>query len=169
MKIVIQTQHKENYAWNEDGTLGTGADAYWKFKGGDTYVVKCSFAEAADADFRKSALAAVSSESDAFIEYVIDWEIIDDADYIESQHVQEWETPIYMWHDGDGWFCHKVTPNEEFGYMRSEISKKYETWVLSQDGERSEYQSSFEMVNGHIIAYADLEDWFKVYGPKVAA
>ena len=38
-KLVIQTQHKENYAWGEDGSLGTGADAYWKFKGGDTYVV----------------------------------------------------------------------------------------------------------------------------------
>ena len=26
--------------WNEDGSLGTNNDAYWKFKGGDTYVVE---------------------------------------------------------------------------------------------------------------------------------
>ena len=39
MKVVIFTQVYENYAWREDGTLGTGTEAYWKAKGGDEYVV----------------------------------------------------------------------------------------------------------------------------------
>jgi len=169
MKIVIQTQHKENYAWNEDGSLGTGENAYWKFKGGDTYIVKCAFSEACDAEFRKSALDAVTSESDGFIEYVLDWQIIDDADFVESDHVEEWETPTYMWFDGDAWVCHKVTKNDEFGHMRFEISKKYETWVQSQDGERSEYELSFEMINGNYVLHEDLEEWIKVYAPKEAA
>jgi len=39
-KLIIQTQVMENYAWREDGSLGVGADAYWKFKGGSDYVVK---------------------------------------------------------------------------------------------------------------------------------
>ena len=38
MKIVIQTQHRENYAFDENGNLGTGENAYWKFKRGDTVV-----------------------------------------------------------------------------------------------------------------------------------
>ena len=80
---------------------------------------------------------------------------------VESNHVESWEAPTYMWFDGDAWVCHKVTPNEEFGYMRSEISKKYETWVQSQGGERSEYASSFEMVNGEQVLYADLNEWFE--------
>ncbi len=38
-KLLITTQVYENYAWREDGSLGTGADAYWKAKGGSDYVV----------------------------------------------------------------------------------------------------------------------------------
>ena len=39
-KLLITTQVFENYAWREDGSLGTGADAYWKPKGGSDYVVR---------------------------------------------------------------------------------------------------------------------------------
>ena len=39
-KLLITTQVYENYAWDENGNLGKGADAYWKAKGGSDYVVK---------------------------------------------------------------------------------------------------------------------------------
>ena len=39
-KLLIVTQVYENYAWREDGTIGTGVDAYFKPKGGDEYVVR---------------------------------------------------------------------------------------------------------------------------------
>lgn len=39
MKALITTQVYENYAWREDGTMGTGPDSWWKPKGGDEYVV----------------------------------------------------------------------------------------------------------------------------------
>ena len=39
MMIVIETQRYENYAWNPDGTIGTGPDAYWKAKGGSSYKI----------------------------------------------------------------------------------------------------------------------------------
>ena len=39
-KLLIQTQVFENYAWREDGSLGVGAEAYWKAKGGSDYVVR---------------------------------------------------------------------------------------------------------------------------------
>jgi hypothetical protein len=45
-KIYIQTQDYENYAWNEDGSLGVGAEAYWKAKGGrDIFVPVPGFRE----------------------------------------------------------------------------------------------------------------------------
>ena len=37
MMLVIETQYLENYAWLPEGGIGTGADAYWKTKGGSTY------------------------------------------------------------------------------------------------------------------------------------
>ena len=39
MMLVIETQVHENYAWNEDGSIGTGPDAYWKAKGGRSYKI----------------------------------------------------------------------------------------------------------------------------------
>lgn len=39
MMLVIETQCYENYAWNEDGSIGTGPDAYWKAKGGQSYKI----------------------------------------------------------------------------------------------------------------------------------
>jgi hypothetical protein len=39
MKALFTTQVYENYAWREDGTIGTGTESYWKAKGGDEYVV----------------------------------------------------------------------------------------------------------------------------------
>lgn len=39
MILVIETQCYENYAWNEDGSIGTGPDAYWKAKGGRSYKI----------------------------------------------------------------------------------------------------------------------------------
>ena len=39
MMLVISTQCYENYAWNEDGSIGTGPDAYWKAKGGSEYKI----------------------------------------------------------------------------------------------------------------------------------
>jgi hypothetical protein len=39
MMLVIETQCYENYAWNQDGSIGTGPDAYWKAKGGSCYKI----------------------------------------------------------------------------------------------------------------------------------
>ena len=39
MILVIETQIHENYAWDEDGNIGTGPNAYWKAKGGQSYKI----------------------------------------------------------------------------------------------------------------------------------
>lgn len=79
MKLLIQTQIYENYAWREDGTLGTGADAYWKAKGGSDYVVR---------NFKGDATAVVMAvrdqvecDNDAYRESIIDFTVVAD-DYL---------------------------------------------------------------------------------------
>ena len=80
-KLLIQTQVYENYAWREDGSLGTGADAYWKAKGGNDYVLK-NFQ-----DFNRVSevvmvlRSKIEHDDDAFREHIIDWEIVAD-DYL---------------------------------------------------------------------------------------
>ena len=39
MKLVIQTQYKENYSAHNEDWVGPSENDHWKFKGGETYVV----------------------------------------------------------------------------------------------------------------------------------
>jgi hypothetical protein len=79
-KLLIQTQVLENYAWREDGSLGTGADAYWKAKGGSDYVVKNVDVNRA-AEIATWAAGQIEQDNEAFREYIIGWEVVAD-DYL---------------------------------------------------------------------------------------
>ena len=79
-KLLILTQVYENYAWNEDGSIGTGVDAYWKAKGGSEYVVKNVNLGEIYALVEK-ATATVEEANDYFRETVVGWEIVED-DYL---------------------------------------------------------------------------------------
>jgi len=80
-KLLITTQVYENYAWDADGNLGTGANAHWKAKGGSDYVVKnvdeCDMV--LDIVYRASRL--IEFDNDACREEVIGWKIVAD-DYL---------------------------------------------------------------------------------------
>jgi len=79
-KLLIQTQVFENYAWNEDGSLGTGENAYWKAKGGSDYVVKNVDVNRA-AEIATWAAGQIEQDNEAFREYIIGWEVVAD-DYL---------------------------------------------------------------------------------------
>jgi hypothetical protein len=79
-KLLITTQVYENYAWREDGSLGTGADAYWKAKGGNDYVVRNIDINRAR-ELADAATREIEQANDYFTETVIGWEIVED-DYL---------------------------------------------------------------------------------------
>ena len=94
-KLLIQTQVMENYAWREDGSLGTGCDAYWKFKGGSDYVIRnvdaCDMIEV----IVDRARAQIEVDNDAFREYIIGWWIVPDNHLTDFERSQlEWEGSI---------------------------------------------------------------------------
>jgi hypothetical protein len=81
-KLLITTQVYENYAWREDGTLGIGADAYWKAKGGNEYVIK-QF-RGGDEAATKMVMAIrdrIEESNDGYREHIVDWEVVAD-DYL---------------------------------------------------------------------------------------
>ena len=89
-------------------------------------------------------------------EYIIGSQLIDDIDYVESNHVEPWETPTYYMPIGDGTFEGlRITENGEFGYMRSEIKKRYGSWI-QVDGEQTQFKSEFELTDGTKCLYKDL-------------
>jgi hypothetical protein len=89
-KLLIITQVYENYAWNEDGSLGTGDNAYWKAKGGSDYVVK-NFRDFDRVVETVNALRPqIEQDNDAFREHIIGWEVVAD-DYLTDFERSQWE------------------------------------------------------------------------------
>jgi len=90
MKIVLDTQHRENYGAHD--WSGTGAcPQYWKSKGGTTYVMEnVTVEQSQDKAFWDSFRSAVTSCSDAFAEYVIGENLLDDC---EDVPCEDWEAP----------------------------------------------------------------------------
>ena len=82
MKLLITTQVYENYAWNEDGSIGTGDSAYWKAKGGSDYVIRnfdpTRYAPGIVVELVRSK---VESDSDYVREHILDWSVVED-DYL---------------------------------------------------------------------------------------
>jgi len=78
MKVVIFTQVYENYAWREDGTLGTGTEAYWKAKGGDEYVVTGIWDEEEATTAVMVLRDQIEKATDAYTETIVDWKLLDE-------------------------------------------------------------------------------------------
>ena len=102
--ILVQTQYLENYgAHSEDGKHESG-NAYWKFKGGEEYLVYGCGDRAANA---MALVAALCMRNDLYMkEYPIGYEVVDAdyqpeeewrADYIKCIHIDKKET----WKKGD--------------------------------------------------------------------
>ena len=94
-KLLIQTQVYENYAWDENGNLGTGDKAYWKAKGGSDYVVK-NFKKFNKVTETVMALRSkIEQDNDAFREHIIGWEVVADDYLTEFERSQlEYEGKI---------------------------------------------------------------------------
>jgi hypothetical protein len=96
MKIIISTQCYENYAWNEDGTLGVGENAYWKAKGGSDYIIEnVPVVFAANGDVQAFVRDFVDRNEiecygEGYREHVIGWSIEDDdfVTWFEAQQLE---------------------------------------------------------------------------------
>ena len=80
MKAIFYTQVYENYAIREDGTVGTGDDAYFKAKGSDEYVVR-NVNRSEMPRILAEVRAKVEVSNDYFRENVVDFELVED-DYL---------------------------------------------------------------------------------------
>lgn len=140
MKLVIQTQIRENYAAHN----GFDGEYYWKCKGGNTYVVE-NLSAASCLKIKEEGVptlkALITEMNDYYEEYILDWSFEDD----DATVCEEWETPIVLAWVGGRWTATRTVMNDEYGYMRMEISKKLESWDLMMGGERENYKVLYEI------------------------
>lgn len=95
IRIVFQTQYLENYGahcWDGEGEC----PQRWKPKGGATYVVPCTPEQLADVEWYNAVENGIAKRNDYEQEYIIGTSIVDAIDFVESDHVEFWEAPIYV-------------------------------------------------------------------------
>ena len=80
MKVFVFTQVYENYAWREDGTIGTGAEAYWKAKGGNEYVITGIWDEEEATVAVMAMRDQIETANDYMTETIIDFQLADNED-----------------------------------------------------------------------------------------
>ena len=160
-KLVIQTQHKENYGahdWDGKGSC----PQYWKMKGGNTYVIENlrtrSINKITDSGI-PTLSCLLESKSDMFEEYIIDWEIVGDNAVV----CDDWESPIVLTFDSETllWCATQITDNTQSGgYLRKEICTRTETFTLGRGGEQNDYTNQYTMEDGQVLQYSELSKWF---------
>ena len=131
IRVVFQTQYRENYGahdWDGEGEC----PQYWKSKGGSTYIVSATAAEIADSQWWDMVTKCISHSSEYSVEYVISETVVDAIDFVESDHVEEWEEPTYAQSAGD---CLHCTRESKSFFDLTPVSKS--TWIQHQDGEQT--------------------------------
>lgn len=148
MKIVINTQIRENY--------GSSDKPYWKFKGGDTYIVPNLTVEQTlkikDTGI-PTLTALIESFDTMFEEYVQNWSILDD----DVAVTEPWETPYNLYWEGNRWVARRAVQNDEYGYMRVEVESKIEKYDMLMGGDRENYRATYVMRNGDVVDSKDVE------------
>ena len=151
--LVIQTQHRENYAAHNEGYKHGIDEAHWKFKGGSTYFVT----DLTDANINSivangipTLTKLIEDKNEAFEEYIIDWEIRDLGKNGDGKGpiCEPWETPIEFYWD-NVWKCRTHhTPDPEYAHWNRAIIGKAEQWTPLAEGDRKDYAVQYKTKNG---------------------
>jgi hypothetical protein len=149
MKIVIQTQVRENYGAHDWDGKGECPER-WKFKGGETYVVP-NLTPAQAARVQEEGIptltALIESRSEGFEEYILGFSVAEDGDAV----CEPWETPFELFWEQNRWVARRVVKNDEYGYMRREVAAKTEEYVMHMGGERADYQVMYTLRDGRVL------------------
>ena len=129
IRVIFHTQFRENYGahnWDGEGEC----PQHWKSKGGSTYIVSATPAEIADSEWWEDVSFCISHSSEYSAEYIISESVVDAIDFVESDHVEEWEEPIHAVLSGDALHC---TRESKSFFDLTPVAKR--TWIQFQEGD----------------------------------
>ena len=135
MKLVINTQYRENYGahdWDGEGEC----PQYWKSKGGSEYVIEniSYFDVLHGGDLVDSVRDLIEYSNEASLEYIIDWEVVGDAE-VTWEH---WQAPWFLKKEDGKWVAtrrptHWTIPVEETFTMLPQGGRENYGYVGLQD------------------------------------
>lgn len=143
MKIVVQTQHRENYAAH-DGFTG---DYHWKCKGGETYILEGVTVEQAQDHMIWDLLKDHIAHFDDYSEEIVRGMYLEDDCEPNSNFHEEWESPVILMLRDDNTFAAKRITNPEYTGEWGEYVQKRETWI-QREGVRDDYTLIYERNDG---------------------
>lgn len=150
MKLVIHTQHQENY--------GDSKTPFWKFKGGNVYIVN-SLTERNIKNIKEKGIPTlrglIESSNSGFIETVVSAQVVNDSAITHD----EWETPWMLSYEDGKWVAKRTVMND--GMFREGIESKTEQYDMLPNGERTNYKAVFVLDNGRNMTYDQLTEYFK--------
>ena len=152
MKLVIQTQYSENY--------GSTDKPFWKFKGGDTYIVanlSPAQAERILSHGIPTLKALIEYKNSMSEEYVTYYRIVEDDVVV----CDEWETPNMLSWENNTWVCRQVSLND--GHFRKPIVSKVVKYTMGMGGEMINPEVSYEIEDGRIVPYNNIMEICQAY------
>ena len=153
MKLVIHTQHEENYGahdWDGQGEC----PQRWKFKGGDTYVVEnATFSPLETQTFVDTY---INESNEGWKEYAISSTLMEDDGDIG---IESWETPTIIREENNFLFAYRDTKSQD--YWETGFKAKHESWIMwdreIQPGGRSDYICEWTTDDGRRGNYLTLK------------
>ena len=152
MKLVIQTQYSENY--------GSTDKPYWKFKGGDTYIVpnlSPAQSERILRDGIPTLKALIEYKNSMSEEYVTYYRIVEDDVVV----CDEWEAPNMLSWENNTWVCRQVQLND--GSFRKPVVSKVTKYTMNMGGDKADLEVSYVVESGSVISYKDINNYIKGY------
>ena len=152
MKLVIQTQYAENY--------GDANKPYWKFKGGETYIVENlnpAQAERILSHGIPTLKALIEYKNSMSEESIIYYRIVEDDVVV----CDEWETPNMLSWENNTWVCRQVQAND--GSFRKPVVSKVTKYTMNMNGDKSDLETSYVVESGSVISYKDINNYIKGY------
>ena len=137
MKLVIQTQYKENYGahdWDGQGEC----PQYWKFKGGETFVVK----GVDNKDLVPTLRGLIEYSDDHQEEYILSAEVMED----DAVCCESWETPWNIYAEDKGFYASRYVKAES--YWQPGYKGKATSYLMKANGEREDFQEEYIKLEG---------------------
>ena len=137
MKLVIQTQYKENYGahdWDGQGEC----PQYWKFKGGETFVVK----NVDNKDLVPQLRELIEYSDDHQEEYILGTDIMED----DAVCCESWETPWTIYVEDKGFYASRYVKAES--YWQPGYKGKATSYKMLANGEREDFQEEYIKLEG---------------------
>jgi hypothetical protein len=152
MKLVIQTQYCENY--------GDADKPYWKFKGGDTYIVpnlSPAQSERILRDGIPTLKALIEYKNSMSEEYVTYYRIVEDDTVV----CEDYENPYILSWENNTWVCRQVQLND--GSFRKPVVSKVTKYTMNMGGDKADLEVSYVVESGSVISYKDIHNYIKGY------